>query len=525
MAVSILKYWQDGQIGAFQTLFDSAPILMQASDPKGILYNVSNFWAEKLGFARDEMIGQRATRFLTDASRRQAEDHDLPALRKTGRIYNVEYDFVRKNGDILPVQQSTAAYLSPEGEHVSSLAVMFDNSDVKRRNAEFSHNQRMEALGQLVGGVAHDFNNILTVIRGNAEFIRDDPDPRMTPEYLRDILNAADRAAGLTQMLLHYGQKSRLRPVPSDLNQKIRELEVMLKRVIPNKVDISIVTPDDLWPVQLDPHSFETALINLVNNARDAMPKGGKLTIETCNVVIAEGFAAKRDETIVPGDYVMLSVSDTGDGIQPEITDHIFEPYFTTKPVGSGTGLGLSMVIGFVKQSGGMIRFATEEGFGTTFKLYFPKIIEPALLEPKQNASYASRAEPKPKPMADVLLIEDEHDVRRVLAAQIESGGYSVAQAPSGDAALALLQTGYRPRLLVTDIIMPGDLQGPELVTRARELLGEVKVILVSGMPVEAQLYRDEIQPFDILLRKPFESTKLMQEITELLGDPIDHED
>jgi len=477
---TILRYWQDGPEGAFKALFDPAPILMQSIDFTGRLVNVSAFWAEKLGYARDDMIGRSSTGFLTDASRKRAEDIDLPAFFKTGQMFNVDYDYARKNGDVLPVQQSASAQFSPEGEFLSSLVILFDNSEIKRLNAELSHNHRMKALGQLVGGVAHDFNNILTVIKGNTEFIKHDPESPCNEEHLRDIISATDRGATLTQLLLSYGQKSRLDPVRTDLSKTIQEMEVMLHRVIPNKLDISIVTAVGLWGVYLDPHRFETALINLVNNARDAMPKGGTITIETCNVRISEDFIAKRGEDILPGRYVMLSVSDTGMGIRPDITDHIYEPYFTTKSFGEGSGLGLSMVFGFAKQSGGMVRFYTEEGFGTTFKLYFPAIPVPT----------TSQTEP----------IKDAQPT-----------------AASGDAALTLLLTGYRPKVLVTDIIMPGALQGPELAEKARDLIDDLKVIFVSGMPNETAVHKDGIEQHDAVLIKPFNSATLMREIAKYL--------
>lgn len=516
MTNNILRFWQDGPEDSFHALFETAPILMQSTDRNGILTNVSSFWAEKLGFSRDEMIGHRATQFLTDASRKQAEEIDLPSFLETSRTFNVEYDFLRKNGDILSVQQSMAAQFSPKGHHLSSLAIMHDMSDVKALYADLCHTQRMQALGQLVGGAAHDFNNILTVIKGNAEFLKEDPDHSRWPDYLRDILNASERGASLAQLLLSYGQKSRLAPVPTDLNKTIRDLETMLRHVIPNKLDISIVTSPGLWDVHLDPHRFETVLINLVNNARDAMPKGGKITIETCNVEIAEDFVAMRGEDIQSGRYVMLAVSDTGDGIQSDIAPNIFEPYFTTKSVGSGSGLGLSMVFGFVKQSGGMIRFLTEVGFGTTFKLYFPAIKCP--VNKLEIANQTNEIVAKPRPMFDILLVEDDPDVRRVLAGQIENGGYSVSQAASGDAALTLLLTGYRPKLLVTDIIMPGTLQGPELAGKARELVKDLKVVFVSGMPYEAMIHKDAMKETDLLITKPYEAEILIREISNLMS-------
>ena len=487
---------------------------MHSIDANGILLNVSAFWAEKLGYTREEMVGRKSTEFLTEASKKHATETVLPHFFQVGSVTNIEYDFVRKSGEVLPVLMSAIAQYSPEEEYVRSLAIMFDNSENKRLAAELNHNMRMEALGQLVGGVAHDFNNILTVIKGNTEFLRADPDDPDRADFLRDTWRSAERGASLTQMLLAYGQRSHLEPKQSDLNHIVREMDHMVRRVLPKKLDISVVTAGGLWGVNLDPHQLETAIINILNNARDAMPKGGKITIETCNVRISEDYIAARDEHILPGRYVMLAISDTGDGIKPDVINRIFEPYYTTKAFGHGSGLGLSMVFGFVKQSGGTIRVYSEEGFGTTFKLYFPATsFDTTIPDTQEEASTIV-----PRPLAEILIVEDESDVRRVLAKQIENGGFSVSQSASGDEAFTLLSTGYRPRILITDIIMPGALQGPELAEKARELIDGLKVIFVSGLPQEAAIHGNGIGENDILIPKPINSAVLLREIARMLA-------
>lgn len=516
MAKNILRYWQEGAADPLEPLFEFAPIMMHSIDEDGTLIDVSIFWAEKLGYSRDEMIGRKSTEFLTAASREQAETQTLPTFFKTGSISNVEYDFVRKTGEVLPVLMSAVAQYSPEGDYVRSLAVLFDNSENKRLNAELNHNRRMEAIGQLVAGVAHDFNNILTVVKGNTEFMQANPDDPDRKNFLRDTWRSAERGEKLTQLLLAYGQRSRLEPKPSDLNQVIREMDHLMRRVLPTKLDISVVTAGGLWGATLDPHQLETAILNLLTNARDAMPKGGKITVETCNVRISEEYITSRDEQILPGRYVMLAISDTGDGMSTDVLDRIFEPYFTTKSFGKGAGLGLSMVFGFVKQSGGTIRVYSEEGFGTTFKLYFPATSFDAAQTDMIEADGGEL--PVPGPLARVLIVEDEPDVRRVLAKLIGNGGVSVSQAACGDEALTLLLTGYRPKVIVTDIIMPGALQGPELAAKAREMIEDLEVIFISGLPQEAAIHGNGIGANDTLVTKPIDGAKLLREIKRKLG-------
>ncbi|MCE8007773.1 PAS domain-containing sensor histidine kinase [Aestuariivita sp.] len=515
MPNSILSFWREGGEDLFDAVFMVAPILMHSIDKHGILLNVSAYWAEKLGYSQDEMIGRKITEFMTQQSRDKAEGTVLPEFLSTGEISNIEYDFVRKNGTVIPVLLSAVAQFSREGEFLRSMAVVFDNSENKRLYAELNHKLRMEALGQLVGGVAHDFNNILSVIQGNLEFLKEDPDSEERGLFLQDALRSSHRGASLTQMLLSYGQRSHLEPRDADLNLLVRDMDHMLRRVLPNKLDLSVVTATGLWGVHLDPHQLETALINIVNNAKDAMPKGGKITIETCNVRISKDYVVSRDEGILPGRYVMLAISDTGDGISAEDLEHIFEPYYSTKPFGQGSGLGLSMVFGYVKQSGGTIRVYSEAGFGSTFKLYFPAT-RFDLTQEEQDQQWQS-GDGVPSPLSEILVVEDEHDVRRVLANQIKKAGLNVAQAASGDEAFTLLTTGYRPKLLVTDIIMPGALQGPELAEKARELIEDLNVIFVSGLPQEAAIHGNALSSSDVLIPKPIDSAMLIREIGKML--------
>lgn len=460
------------------------------------------------------MIGKASTEFLTAESREKAIKSVLPKFYRTGSVYNVEYDFVRKDGKILPVLMSAIAEYNETGEFYRSLAVMFDNSEAKRAQAELVQSQRTDAIGRLVGGVAHDFNNILTVVVGNIEFLLYDLKVDNQEEVLQSAYNAALRGATLTKQLLVYGRKSQLNEQLTDVNVVIREMDQMLRRVLPETIDIETVSAAGLWSISVDRHMLDTSILNIVNNARDAMPKvDGKLTIETCNVRISEEYISDRQEDISPGRYVMLAISDNGEGISKDVQNKVFEPFFTTKDVGKGAGLGLSMVFGYMKQSNGAIRIYSEPENGTTFKLYFPAVNLPALMGTEEQIS--SEFE-QPRTSISALIVEDEMEVRKILVKQIQASGVNIHQAGSGDEALKMLQEGLRPDILLTDIVMPGRLQGPELAVEARNIMPKIRVVFVSGYPHEASIHGNGIGENDALFVKPVETVTLVRTITKM---------
>ena len=485
---------------------------MHSIDSQGKLLKVSRFWAAKLGYDLEEMIGRASTDFLTEDSRIKAKQKILPEFFRTGALHNVEYDFVRKDGELLTVLMSAIAQYDNDGAFERSLAVMFDNTETRKIREQVRHNQRMEAVGQLVGGVAHDFNNLLTVVQGNLEFLRDDPDHPDRDSFLSDALRASRRGASLTHQLLSYGRRQTLKPKVEDLSRIVLDLDGMVRRLLPDNIQMDVVAGGGLWPVMIDRHQLDTALINLLNNARDAMKDGGKLTIETCNVRLSEEYVQSREETIRPGRYVMLAITDTGSGISRDDIRHVFEPYFTTKPPGVGSGLGLAMVFGFVKQSEGAIRVYSEFGYGTTFRLYFPADAgahEEASAPPPEAIETAQTAE--------VLLVEDEDEVRRVLLKQLTQAGLRVTAAGSGDDAFGLLTAGVVPQVMITDVVMPGSLQGPELAERARGLIPDLQVIFVSGYPQEAAIHGNGIGANDLQLVKPVDRDRLVRTVNRFM--------
>ncbi|MDO6585743.1 ATP-binding protein [Salipiger sp. 1_MG-2023] len=374
--------------------------------------------------------------------------------------------------------------------------------------------QRMESIGRLTGGIAHDFNNLLAVIMGNLELLKDELN---TPDHLRMIeagLAATRRGADLTRSMLAFARRARLAPEPLDLNEIIRQSQIWMSRTLPATVEIETSLLAGLWQVRLDQTSLESAILNLLLNARDAMDGHGKLTLETANVRIDEAYIDSRDQELTPGRYAMLAISDTGTGIAPETLKHIFDPFYTTKAPGQGSGIGLSMVEGFVKQSGGTVQVYTEPGRGTTFKLYFPAQCTAPVSAVADSDCAATRAASGQR----ILLAEDEAAVRNVLCATLSAAGYRVTPAASGDQALAIFENTPDFDLLITDIVMPGSLQGTGLARALRLLAPELPMIFMSGYASEATVHGNGLRPEDTRLMKPVPKDDLLKAVARALA-------
>jgi two-component system cell cycle sensor histidine kinase/response regulator CckA len=370
--------------------------------------------------------------------------------------------------------------------------------------------QRMEAIGQLAGGVAHDFNNLLSVIIGYGDILleRVGSDDQMR-HHCEEILKAGNRAASLTRQLLAYSRQQVLQPKVLDLNAVVREIEKMLRRVIGEDIELKTFLDPALGSVKADPGQLERIVLNLAVNARDAMPDGGELTIQTTEM-FADAEFARTHRPMFVGKYVVLDITDTGIGMDDETQAHIFEPFFTTKEPGKGTGLGLATVYGVVKQSGGYIWVYSEPGLGTTFKIYLPRVDEPA--------SLSAPAEPSlvfPQHSETVLLAEDDQSIRRLTRTLLEQGGFHVLEAARGDDALDMAVLHEGPiHILLTDIIMPG-INGTELAKRVLRERPEVKPIFMSGYTGFRQ--RDVLGAGALLLAKPFTRDALFQKLQEAL--------
>jgi PAS domain S-box-containing protein len=374
--------------------------------------------------------------------------------------------------------------------------------------------QKMEAVGQLTGGVAHDFNNILQVIVGNLEVVR-----RLTPEAasrtLRSIelaLNGARQASSLTQRLLAFSRRQPLDPKPIDVNSLINGLSELLNRSLGETVAVETVRGAGVWKIEADPNALESAILNLAVNARDAMPAGGRVTIETMNAYIDESYAQAHTE-VVPGRYVLISVSDTGTGMDPDTIRRAFEPFFTTKPVGKGTGLGLSQVYGFAKQSGGHVKIYSEVGHGTTVKVYLPRL-ERVAEEPDAQAVTAIA---EGNPNETILVVEDDESVRSYSVDALRDLGYRVLEAPDGAAALRLLETEVEVNLLFTDVVLPGGMTGAQVATAARGLRQGLKVLFTTGYARNAIFHHGRLDRGVQLITKPFTFEELAAKVRDIL--------
>jgi PAS domain S-box-containing protein len=377
--------------------------------------------------------------------------------------------------------------------------------------------QKMEAVGQLTGGLAHDFNNLLTGVIGSLELLQ----TRVMQGRIQDLgrfvataQDAARRAAALTHRLLAFSRRQTLDPRPTDINRLVRGMEELVRRTVGPAIEVEpLVAASGLWPTLVDPGQLENALLNLCINARDAMPDGGKITIETGNRWLDERAARERD--LPPGQYVSLCVSDTGTGMPADVIEKAFDPFFTTKPIGQGTGLGLSMIHGFVRQSGGQARIYSELGKGTMVCLYLPRHLgEGEVVEPVPHLDEAPRAEQG----ETVLVVDDEPSVRMLISEVLEDLGYEAIEAPDGPAALKVLQSPRRIDLLVTDVGLPGGMNGRQVADAARVARPDMKVLFITGYAENAVLSHGHLDPGMHVLTKPFGLEALGSRIRQLIS-------
>ena len=386
--------------------------------------------------------------------------------------------------------------------------------------------QKMEAVGQLTGGIAHDFNNLLQGISGSLQLIRTRVAQGRTAEldrYIETATASADRAAALTHRLLAFSRRQTLDPKPTDLNQLVGGMEELFGRTVAPNIQIQISFADKLWPTLCDPNQLENALLNLVLNARDAMPDGGHLLIETENTVLLDRRGAPRDwppRNVPPGDYVVLSVADNGAGMTSDVMARAFDPFFTTKPTGQGTGLGLSMIYGFVQQSGGHVRLRSEVGQGTTVAVYLPRHLE--ALGHEQDADAAADPSAATE-SAVVLVVEDEPGVRMVIVDVLGDLGYTVLEAEDGRSGLLMLEAQTRIDLLVTDVGLPGGMNGRQLADAARQRRPDLNVLFVTGYAENVALGSGPMERGMQVMTKPFAMDVLAARVQGIIGEPARH--
>ncbi|NNE79424.1 MAG: response regulator [Silicimonas sp.] len=478
---------------------------------------VSDQHLKTYGVTREEFLAKASTaggsfemvhpddRAKVDAWCRKLED---------GKIVEMEYRILNPNGTRW-IRAIVRPYLDDAGKLVKQICASLDITAQKSTEEFLIRSQTLESVGRLTAGIAHDFNNILAVILGNLELMAELREKEDVTAMSEAAIGATLRGKNLTEKLLTFGRKTKLNPVIIDGNSVIRDLGEVFHRTIPATIEVETVLAGGLWAIEVDVTQFENALLNLVINARDAMPDGGTLTIESANVRLDDAYSDEYGGEIDPGRYVLVAVSDTGQGIPESDLEHLFEPFFTTKEVGKGTGLGLALVYGFLKQSGGVVQVYSEVGEGTTVKMYFPSKgrLAKALTRPTQEPS---------REIAEVgraLVVDDDPEVRKVVALQLTSLGFEVYDAENGKSALELLETVSDIQLLLTDLVMPGDLQGSDLAKIAAEKSPKTKIILMTGYAKSAaENGNGDCHSFTKLM-KPVQINDLKRAVARVLSE------
>ena len=516
----------------------ASPAMKWVKDEQGRLLYVNTAWEKAFGASLAEVQGQREVVLRADDVARQVLLDDAQVLAEGKPISSMESQTVQTDGTLhwfqtvrFPIRDATGAHLigavatdvtaqklaedalrESEARARAAQRELEYALDVTRRTEEkFRQAQKMEAVGRLAGGIAHDFNNLLTVILGNCETLALHLSKEPIAAEVQEIQNAGNRAATLTRQLLAFSRKQALEPRVLNLNDVLMGMQRMFERLLGEDIDIAFLLNPKAYRCLLDPGQIEQVVLNLVVNARDAMPDGGRLTIETSNVSLDEAYVKHHPEAVT-GPHLMLSVSDTGIGMTREVQAHLFEPFYTTKPVGRGTGLGLSTVYGIVKQSGGTIWVYSEPGQGTTFKLYFPEAVTHSELPIRAAVTPADHSGTEA-----ILLVEDDQQVRTTVGGMLRRAGYHVIEASNGGEALMICeQHGGTIALLLTDIVMP-KMNGRQLAERLRQIRPELRVIYMSGYTENVVVHHGVVDSGVDFLQKPLISNALLPKVRAVL--------
>lgn len=486
------------------------------TDIEGTILYVNPAFEHVSGYSRSEIIGQNP-RILKSSQQDEATFRDMWATITAGQVWHGRFVNKRKDGALYTEDVTVAPVRNSSGKIVNYVGVQHDVTRELQLEEQYHQAQKMEAIGRLSGGIAHDFNNLLVVITGYSELLlQRHADPNSTIyKYVQEIKKAGEQAALLTQQLLVFSRRQMLKPKVVNLNLVVTEVEQMLRRLIGEDIELVTVLAERLGQVKADPGQIGQVIMNLAVNARDAMPQGGKLTIETANIDVDQSDVYRHFD-LKPGAYVMLTISDTGIGMDEQTQAHIFEPFFTTKKHGQGTGLGLATVYGIVKQSGGHIWVYSEPGQGAVFKVYLPRLDEDGH-SPKPNVSQAK----PPGGVETVLLVEDEDTVRSLACQVLAENGYTVLAARHGPEALSLCEHYHQPlHLLVTDVVMP-QMSGHELAQQLLQLRPELKVLYISGYTDEALVHHGILEAGIFFLQKPFTPNALAGKVREVLDAPV----
>ncbi len=471
-----------------------------------------NLGAERLyGYTAEEIIGHSICDLFPP-------DHYQECLRLIEKVRNGEavppFDTVRrcKDGTIINVSVGLVPILNRDGEIIGATKNSHDITRIKKLEAQFIEAQKMEVIGHLASGVAHDFNNILAVILGYGDLITSAlPPDSPLQKYAEEIRLASERATGLTRQLLVFSRKETVQAVVLDLNNEIISLDKMLRRLLDENIELTIIPREEIGRIKADSGYIGQLLMNLVVNARDAMFGGGKLTITTSNVTLDEQ-EARTHAGVFPGDFVMVSVTDTGTGMTDEVKAHLFEAFFTTKPKGKGTGLGLATCQTIVQQSGGSISIESEVGKGTTFKIYFPRVDQPLIAVKK------SKNGPLPRGTETLLVVEDEPSVRHLARGLLEAQGYEVLRASNGQHALHVVNEhkGSPIRLVITDVVMPV-MGGKAMAEWLKTIYPDIKILFTSGYTDDALAHHGVLNEGIAFLAKPYTPATLARKVREML--------
>ncbi len=500
---------------SYRSLIDEAPYAMCRSTVSGALLQVNRAMTEMLGYdtacSSELLLRDLPFIFTPEGSFEMFQR----ALLNSGSLPGRDSVWVRRDGQSIQVLVSGRAVRDHAGG-VSHLDVFAENvTEKKQLEAELCQAQRMQAIGQLAGGVAHDFNNLLTVINGHTEILLSGPVDTESRDRLGEIKQAADKAAALTRQLLAFSRRQVLRSHTVNLNEVIGKLTAMLSRLIKENVELVFVPGEDLGSVKADPIEVERVLLNLAVNAQDAMPDGGVLTIETANVRVDQRAALETDH-VEAGDYIQILVRDTGVGMDQEIQGRVFEPFFRTKQSGDGTGLGLSVVYGVVRQSGGYISLESEPGEGTTFRIYLPRVAAAPMAMPESAPPAAL-----PRGAETILVAEDDAAIRRLVVCALEDLGYHVLSAPDGAAAMSMAQSySGEIHLLLSDLVMP-TMGGRDLAAKLQGAIPSLKAAFISGYAGHAVPDEDLELAGACFIQKPFSMDLLAKTVRRVLDGSL----
>jgi PAS domain S-box-containing protein len=499
--------------GVVLALLQSAAQAILSIDRHGRMVLVNARTEEMFGYSGEELLGASVELLLPETSRAVHQEHrvdyfEKPRVRPMG--IGMDLRGRRADGTEFPVEVSLSYVQTEEG--LFAIAFVTDITQRKRLERELLQAQKLEAVGRLAGGIAHDFNNMLTIISGYTEMVLDQV-PAADPmrSAMEDVLNAAERAQALTNQLLTFSRRQVIQPRVVDVNALIANTDKMLRRLIGEDIELVLTLAEQVGTIRADPSQIEQAIFNLAVNARDAMPNGGRLTIETAAAHLDENYSRMHFD-VQPGKYVVVAISDTGHGMDMDTKNRVFEPFFTTKETGKGTGLGLSIVYGIVKQSGGDIWVDSEPSKGTTVKLYFPMIAN-ALNEPQSTGSPSSHA----RASEMILVVEDERGVRELIATVLRERGYKVLTTGDPlDAIKMMRQHQSAISMLLTDVVMPG-MSGKRLVEELLRLRPGLKVLYVSGYTDNVIAHYGVLDVDVEFIGKPFSQGALLQKVREIL--------